>query len=296
MSSRSLARFRNLLAMSTASVLLAACSGQFWVNTLMPRWGYQRHADIAYGDLPRQKLDVYVPNKPAAGSPVVVFFYGGSWQEGNKDGYEFVGQALASRGITAVLPNYRLWPQVKFPAFVDDGAAAVAWTKNHIGAYKGDACHLFIAGHSAGAQIGALITMDGHYLANAGMSKHDVSGFIGMAGPYDFAPMTTPVFKKIFAPESNWPASQPINFAGSDDPPMLLLQGEADHTVKPGNTTNLAARVNASGGHAKVKMYPGVNHVMLLAPLAAVLRFKGDELDQIVDFVKQQVAHRQCSG
>lgn len=185
---------------------------------------------------------------------------------------------------------------MKFPAFVDDGAAAVAWTKNHIGAYDANACHLFVAGHSAGAQIAALIAMDGHYLANAGMSKQDLSGFVGMSGPYNFAPITTPVFKKIFAPKSNWPASQPINFAAGNNPPMLLLQGEADHTVEPSNTTDLARTVNASGGYAKVKMYPGVNHMMMLAPLAALLRFKGDQLDQISDFVNQEVADRPCSG
>lgn len=285
-----------LAVVSLLSGLMAACSGQFWVNTLMPRWGYQRHADIAYGDDARQKLDVYTPDKHAPGDPVVVFFYGGSWQEGNKDGYEFVGQALASRGITAVLPDYRLWPQVKFPAFVDDGAAAVAWTHKHIGDYGGNACHLFVAGHSAGAQIAGLLATNGAYLAAAGLSIHDLNGFIGMSGPYDFLPITGPVLKKIFAPKSNWPASQPINFVNGDEPPMLLLHGGADKTVLPKNTINLAARVNKSGGEAKVKIYPGVSHVMLLAPLAAVLRFKGDELEQIADFVKDQVADRPCSG
>ena len=109
--------------MSLVAGLLTACSGQFWVNTLTPPWGHARHADIAYGDLARQHLDIYSPSEPAPGRPVVVFFYGGSWQEGNKDGYRFVGQALASRGITAVIPDYRLYPQVTFPGFIEDGAA-----------------------------------------------------------------------------------------------------------------------------------------------------------------------------
>lgn len=296
MRSRRASIFLRLVVVSLLSGLMAACSGQFWVNTLIPRWGYQRHADIAYGDDDRQKLDVYAPDKPAAGHPVVVFFYGGSWQEGNKDGYQFVGQALASRGITAVLPDYRLWPQVKFPAFVDDGAAAMAWTRRHIGDYGGDACHLFVAGHSAGAQIAGLLATDGEYLSAVGLSIHDLNGFIGMSGPYDFLPIKDPVLKKIFAPKSNWPASQPINFVNGDEPPMLLLHGGADETVLPRNTTHMAARVRNNSGKAKTKIYPGVNHVMLIAPLAAVLRFKGDELDQIAAFVKKQVAERSCSG
>lgn len=282
--------------MSLLTGLLAACSGQFWVNTLVPRWGYARHADIAYGDQPRQTLDVYAPDKPAAGHPVVVFFYGGSWQTGNKNGYRFVGEALASRGITAVLPDYRLYPEVTFPAFIDDGAAAVAWTTQHIGAYGGNGCHLFVAGHSAGAQIAAMLATNKQYLADAGVSIHDLSGFIGMAGPYDFLPITDPTLQKIFAPKADWPASQPIHFVDGDEPPMLLMHGSADTTVLPKNTTNMAARVNESGGSAKVKIYPGVDHVMLIAPLAAALRFKGDELDRIADFVNLHVTDRPCSS
>lgn len=288
--------FLRLIVVSLLSSLMAACSGQFWVNTLIPPWGYQRHADIPYGHDNRQTLDVYVPDHPAAGHPVVVFFYGGSWQEGNKDGYRFVGQALASRGITAVLPDYRLWPQVKFDAFVDDGAAAVAWTHRHIGDYGGNACHLFVAGHSAGAQIAGLLATNGDYLSAVGLSIHDLNGFVGMSGPYDFLPIRDPVLQRIFAPKSHWPASQPIHFVDGDEPPMLLLHGGADETVLPRNTKNLAARVKDTGGDIKVKIYPGVNHVMLIAPLAAVLRFKGDELDQIADFVEQQVTERSCSG
>lgn len=276
--------------------LLAACSGQFWVNTLVPRWGYDRHSDIAYGDQPRQQLDIYTPDKPAAGRPVVVFFYGGSWQTGNKDGYRFVGEALASRGITAVLPDYRLYPQVKFPTFVDDGAAAVAWTRAHIADYGGNACHLFVAGHSAGAHIAAMLATNATYLDDAGASVRDLSGFIGLSGPYDFLPIKDPALQKIFAPKSAWPLTQPIHFVDGNEPPMLLLHGGADTTVLPKNTTNLAAKVNADGGSAKVKIYPGVNHVMLVAPLAAALRFKGDELDRIADFVNLQVTDRPCSA
>ncbi len=282
--------------MNLLSSLRAACSGQFWANTLVPRWGYVRHTDVAYGDQPRQTLDIYAPSTPAAGRPVVVFFYGGGWQTGRKDDYRFIGQALASRGITAVLPNYRLYPEVKFPAFVDDGAAAVAWTKRHIGTYGGRAGHLFVAGHSAGAHIAAMLATNASYLTNAKASTHDLSGLIGLAGPYDFLPIRGAALKRIFAPESEWPRTQPIHFVTGNEPPMLLLHGGADATVLPKNSTNMAARVNESGGSAKVKIYPGVGHGMLLAPLAATLRFKGDALDRIADFVNLHVSDRPCSA
>ena len=290
------ALFGRLAAMGLLTGLRAACSGQFWINALVPRWGYARHSNIAYGDQPLQKLDVYAPRRPAAGRPVVVFFYGGSWQTGNKNGYRFVGEALASRGITAVLPDYRLYPNVRFPAFIDDGAAAVAWTKRHIGAYGGNACHLFVAGHSAGAQIAAMLATNARYLADAGASIHDLSGFIGLSGPYDFLPITDPVLQKIFAPKLNGPNTQPIHFVNGDEPPMLLLHGGADTTVLPKNTTNMAARVRQACGSAEVKIYPGVNHVMLIAPLAWVLRLAGDELDRIADFVNLHIAERPCSA
>ncbi|WP_353248077.1 alpha/beta hydrolase [Salinisphaera sp. T31B1] len=273
--------------MSLLTVLASACSGQFWANTLTPPWGYDRHADIAYGPLDRQRLDVYVPHDKVADAPVVVFFYGGSWQTGSRQGYRFVGQALASRGLIAVIPDYRLYPPTTFPGFVEDGALATAWAYRHAADYGGDSAKLFVAGHSAGAHIAALLATDGHYLADTGLSIRDLAGFVGMAGPYDFLPITDPALKPIFAPESAWPSSQPIHFVDGDEPPMLLMHGSADKTVYPKNSRNLAQKVNDSGGSAILEIYPGVGHIGLIAPLAAPLRMTGSELDDFADFVKQ---------
>jgi len=283
---------RFLLGLSglVVSSLLAACSGQFWANALTPRWGYERHADIAYGDLERQTLDVYVPNEHAAGAPVVVFFYGGSWQSGDKNGYRFVGQALASRGFIAVLPDYRLYPGTTFPGFVEDGARAVAWAQNHAVDYGGDPTHLFVSGHSAGAHIAAMLATDGRYLNAAGSSITDLAGFVGMAGPYDFLPIRDPVLQEIFAPRSSWPESQPIEFVDGDEPPMLLMHGAADTTVYPKNSRNMAARINDVGGMAELEIYPKTSHIGLVAPLAAPLRLTGSELDDFAAFVKKVVS------
>jgi len=283
-----------IAVVSLLSGLMAACSGQFWVNSLTPRWGYDRHADIAYGDQDRQKLDVYVPEELAPGAPVVVFFYGGSWQTGDKSGYRFVGQALASRGFIAVLPDYRLYPPTRFPGFVEDGARAVAWARAHAGDYGGKACHLFVAGHSAGAHIGGMLAANGDYMADAGISVDDLAGFVGMAGPYDFLPIKDPVLQEIFAPESSWPQSQPINFVDGDEPPMLLMHGGDDHTVAIKNSRNMADRVNAAGGSAALEIYPGTGHIGLIAPLAAPLRFLGGQLDAIEKFVKERSADSSC--
>lgn len=276
-----------IVVVSLLSILTAACSGQFWANALTPRWGYDRHADIAYGDLDEQTLDVYVPNDVTAGAPIVVFFYGGSWQHGSRQGYRFVGQALASRGIVAVLPDYRLYPPTRFPGFVEDGARATAWAYRHAADYGANPEHLFVSGHSAGAHIAALLATDKHYLADAGISITDLAGFVGMSGPYDFLPIKDPVLQEIFAPRSSWPESQPINFVDGDEPPMLLMHGEADETVLPKNSRNLAQKINDSNGSAILKLYPGVTHIGMIAPFAAPLRLTGSQLDDFADFVKQ---------
>ena len=276
-----------LFLMLGALLGLAGCSGQALVNALTPRWGYDRHADIAYGDDPRQQLDVYVPHGKAAGAPVVVFFYGGSWQFGDKNGYRFVGQALASRGFIAVLPDYRLYPPTRFPGFVQDGAKAVAWAQSHAADYGGNASLLFVSGHSAGAHIAAMLATDSHYLAAAGSSIDDLSGFIGLSGPYDFLPIKDPALQTIFAPRAAWPRTQPIHFVNGDEPPMLLMHGDADETVYPKNSRNMARKVNASGGSAVLKIYPGVGHIGMIAPLAAPLRFYGSQLDDFAAFINE---------
>lgn len=271
---------------------LVGCSGQALVNALTPRWGYDRHADIAYGDLDRQALDVYVPHDKAAGAPVVVFFYGGSWQSGSKAGYRFVGQALASRGFIAVLPDYRLYPATRFPGFVEDGARAVAWAQAHAADYGGDASHLFVSGHSAGAHIAAMLATDGHYLADAGSSINDLAGFVGISGPYDFLPIKDPVLQTIFAPRERWPRTQPIHFVNGDEPPTLLMHGGADETVLPKNSRNFAGKINDSGGSAELKIYPGVDHVGMISPFAAPIRFTGSQLDDFAGFINDIILDR----
>lgn len=278
------------LAVMTVVSVLAGCSGQALVNGLTPSGDYTLSSDISYGDKSRQNLDVYVPKEKAAKAPVVVFFYGGRWEEGNKDGYKFVGQALSSRGFVTVIPNYRLYPQVKFPAFVQDGAKAVAWARAHATEYGADPDKLVVMGHSAGGQIAALLALDGEYLQAVGGSRTWLAGMVGLAGPYDFLPLKEADLQDMFGPPSHYPASQPINFVDGKNPPLLLLHGLADKTVYPKNARNLAKAVAAKGGQVAIKLYPGVTHIRLIANLAAPIRFfglGGTELDDISAFIDQ---------
>jgi acetyl esterase/lipase len=121
-------------------ILIASpgCTRFDLLNATVPSCSYTCTRDIAYGDQPRQKLDVYRPKHAAVPAAVVVFFYGGDWQTGGKGDYSFAAEALTSRGFVAVLPDYRLYPVVRFPAFVKDGASAVRWVRDNISGFGGD--------------------------------------------------------------------------------------------------------------------------------------------------------------
>jgi acetyl esterase/lipase len=270
-----------------ASLLAAACSPVGLLNAMAPNDGIVREADIAYGPLARQHLDVYAPAPPAAAArsyPVIVFFYGGGWEDGDRAIYRFVGQTLAACGVVTVIPDYRVYPEVTFPAFMEDAARAVAWTREHIGTLGGDPARMFLMGHSAGAQIATLLALDRDYLRAVGASA-PVAGVIGLAGPYDFLPLESATLKAIFGPESEWARSQPIAYVEPGAPPMLLLTGSADTTVDPGNTQRLAARSRAAGNAVTATVYPQIGHEMLIGALTRPLTFLAPVRRDVLEFV-----------
>lgn len=259
-----------------ALVMTAACSPVKALNAVIPDSGYQLTEGIGYGALPRQKLDIYVPKKTATTAskplPVVVFFYGGSWDSGERGNYKFVGEAMSSQGFIAVVPDYRVYPDVLFPAFMEDPARAVKWAKEHAAEFGGDPGRIFLAGHSAGAHIAAMLVLDDEFLAAQHLKPADVAGMVGLAGPYDFLPLTSEHLKTIFGPEEQRAKSQPINYVTGNNPPMLLLVGTKDNTVWPKNTYNLAAKIRAKGGPVEVKEFAGYSHIDMAAKLARPIR------------------------
>lgn len=291
---------RRLLTLTAAFALaaLGGCSAAGVLNAAVSHKNFHIEQGLAYGDTPRQKLDVYVPaaDAPRAasahGRPIVVFFYGGSWQTGSRSNYLFVGAALASRGFVAVVPDYRTWPETVFPGFIEDAAAAVRWARDHADEFGGDPSRIFLMGHSAGAHIVMLLATDARYLAAQQMSKSDLSGVIGLAGPYDFLPLHDATLEEIF-PRGLRAASQPINFVKGDEPPMFLAAGRRDTTVDPGNTDRFAARLRAAGdADVEVKHYPRVGHALLVGAFAAPLRGFAPVLDDASAFIDEQVANQ----
>lgn len=241
--------------------------------------------DLAYGSLDRQRFDLYVPPDLTPEAPLLIFFYGGAWTFGDKDLYQALGQTFAKENMVVAIPNYRLYPDVTFPHFVEDGAKSVAAILKEVEAKFGKTHPLFLMGHSAGAHIATLLALDAHYLKNEGIDTAQIKGAIGLSGPYDFLPLHEKVYKLIF-PENVREAGQPIRFARADAPPLLLLTGLDDNVVKPRNTTSLADAVKAKGGTAEVKTYEGHAHTATLFGLAEKWPMKMPPTRQaVLDFI-----------
>jgi acetyl esterase/lipase len=287
-------RRRTLLALGLASAgaiaSLAACSPLRILNTLTPADGVAITRDEAYGPDPANRLDVYAPRQGRGPFPVVVFFYGGSWQNGQREDYFFAGASLASRGFVAVLPDYRKYPQVVFPGFLEDGALAVAWAKRNAARFGGDPSRVFLMGHSAGAHIAAMLSLDSRYLGAQGLDPKDLAGLVGLAGPYDFLPLRDPVLKTIFAPESTIARTQPITFVTPGAPRAFLATGADDTTVNPRNTANLAAKLRAAGASVREKRYEGLNHYTLIGALGEPLRSRNPVFEDVIAFLQEASA------
>lgn len=264
-----------LLGCVAALLLLVNFGGAALLNLLSSSDVYEAEIGIAYGDSSRQVLDVYTPKEAGGPSPVVVFFYGGGWESGDRADYAFVASSLAREGYTVVIPDYRVYPEVTYPAFVEDAAAAVAWVQAHIASRGGDPGRVAVGGHSAGGYLAAMVAFAPDPLRAAGGNREGLSGMFGIAGAYDFLPFDEgSVLHEIF-PEPLQRESQPVNRIedGTVLAPAFLLHGKDDQTVWLRNTENLAARLIEAGGDVGMITYPNASHRRIIAGLAPGLDF-----------------------
>jgi acetyl esterase/lipase len=251
--------------------------------------------DVPYAKGARRMLDICRP-RTAVAAPVVVFFYGGGWRSGNKRLYRYVARALARRGYVAVLPDYRIYPEVRYPDFLDDGAGAVRWAKDNVAAFGGDPQRIFLMGHSAGAHIAAMLAVDPVWLRKTGLVPgRDIAGLIGLAGPYDFLPLRDEMLKIIFGGADRL-ETQPICHVAPGAPPALLLTGDADDVVDPGNSTRFAERLRAAGNDATAVIYPRVGHYNIVAALALFLPFFAPVLRDADAFIARTLRSRRAQA
>lgn len=241
----------------------------------------------AYGPLARHKLDVWVPAKtPATPLPVIVFFYGGGWVSGDRGDYGFAGRAFAAQGFVTIVADYRLVPEVRFPAFLQDGALAIKWARDHVALYGGDPKRISLAGHSAGAYQAAMLTLDPHYLRDVGVDPRIVRSAALLATPADFYPFTEIRGRDALGA---WPRpleTQPISFARADAPPMLLMHGTIDTVVRPYNSERLSAKLKALGAPVELRLYQGKSHTDLIKSLSPTFRGATPALADSVAFLR----------
>ncbi|MBV0934712.1 alpha/beta hydrolase [Marinobacterium weihaiense] len=275
------------LLLSVGALLLSGCTqlGLTLANFPAKFSDIDTTRDWAFGPEPRQRLDIYRPPE-ARDAPVLVFFYGGRWTEGAKSMYPFVGEAFARQGYVTVIADHRQYPQVRFPVFVEDAARALAWVHDHIDRFGGSPDRIHVAGHSSGAHIGALVLADARYLAAYGKQPGMVRAFAGLAGPYDFEPEEADL-QAMFGPPERYPLMQATTFIDGDEPPMLLLWGEADRLVGARNHTRLAQAVTARGGQVHTRTYANLDHVGIVASLTWFLRERRPVMRDVLSFFAQ---------
>lgn len=282
-----------LLAAIALLGLLAACSPVTALNALTPSSSSSVQHGVPYGPGPRRMLDVYKPEgkAPDGGWPVAVFFYGGSWNNGERKDYAFVGEALASRGILTIVPDYRLYPEVRYPDFLTDSAEAAAWSLDNAARLGGNPRRVFVMGHSSGAYNAAMLALDDRWLQAAKHTPRELAGFIGLAGPYDFLPIVNPDVKPVFFHPDYPKGSQPMDYPGPSSPRSFLGAANSDSLVEPKrNTISLAVRLETAGVPVTLKLYDRVNHVTLVGAFSLPLRWLAPVLDDVDAFVKDPKA------
>ena len=248
--------------------------------------GVRKHENVAYADGDRKKLDIYRPEKADGPAPVVMFIYGGGWRAGDKFEYDFVGRAFAANGYVAVIPDYRKFPEVTYPEFLQDNAAAIKWIEDNIVGYGGDTKRFFLAGHSAGAYNSVMLALDGSYLREYGVTM-SIRAVAGISGPYNFYPFEYGEVRETFGVAPNPEGTQPVNLVTADAPPMLLASGTTDPIVRVENSQALAQRLKAQGVWVTEKYYDGFGHMEPVIALGAMWRWRMPVLADTLEFLQR---------
>lgn len=257
-----------------------------WLNLLLPsdRRVGRIVKDIQFGPDARHSLDVYCP-VDAENAPVLLFIYGGGWHSGQKSDYRFAGRAFAAAGFVTIIADYRLVPDVHYPAFLEDAGLALHWIDAHATAFGGDRDRLFLMGHSAGAYNAMMMGLDGARYGAPELSGR-LKGVVGLSGPFDFHPFDVQAAIDAFSQAPEPELTQPINLVGADVAPLFLVHGEKDTTCLPRNTQVLAEKVEAVGGAVETRYYDNLAHAGVLLALFKWLRWRAPVYADVVRFMR----------
>lgn len=247
-------------------------------------------ADTRFGPDPAQKLEMFLPQGAKGTLPIVLFIHGGSWASGDPRDYRFIARTLCAKGYAVVLAGYRLYPQARYPAMLEDGAAALRWVHDNAARYRGDPSRIALMGHSAGAYNVAMLTLDPQWLRGVGLDDGAIRGTVALAGPFDFLPFDTDATIDSFGNAPDPAMTQPINFVRRDAPPILLVTGDADTRVKPRNSQALARRLTEAGAPNTPVLLKGVTHEGIIMQFAKPFSRDTRAMDAVLPFLAKVTA------
>ncbi len=270
------------LATATRAVLSGDILKLFNVVACKEASSHRVAEGVAYGPNPRQRYDVYAPKGIVQRLPVIVFYYGGGWNSGARGDYAWVGRALAAQGYIVAVPDYRVVPEVVYPAFLEDCALALSHFAKAARHYGGDAARLAVIGHSAGAYNAMMLAL-APFLAVEGVT---IRAAVGLAGPYDFLPFDVPESIDAFSQWHRPEETQPITHVRKVETKFLLLHSHADRVVYDKNPLALHQHLRATGNAVTLTFYDGISHQDVAAALSLPFRWKAPVLKDVIAFLQ----------
>ena len=277
-----------LIVGSLAALVACGTNGALGtLNVIASTAGLSVKTDQRYGPDARNVLDVYRPEgsaQPNASAPMLLFIHGGSWTNGSKDDYKFVGESFARAGYVTAVMNYRLAPVNRYPAYVQDAAQALKYLRDHAAELGGNPGALYVMGHSAGAFNAVEMVDNARWLAEVGVPISAVKAVVGVAGPYSYDYRTLPSANAF--PEGSNPADiMPSYHVRKDAPPHRLLVAGDDQVVEAPNAVKMEAALKAAGVPVTRTVLPRLDHYTIVGSLARSLSFLGNTRQDALEFM-----------
>ncbi len=279
--------FPLLIVGSLAALVACGTNGVLGtLNAVASTAGLNVSTDQRYGPDARNVLDVYRPegSRADATAPMLLFIHGGSWTNGSKNDYKFVGESFARAGYVTAVMNYRLAPVNRYPAYIQDAAQALKYLRVHAPELGGNPDALYVMGHSAGAFNAVELVDNARWLTEAGVPISAVKAVVGVAGPYDYDYRPLPSANAF--PEGSNPADiMPSYHVRRDAPPHLLLVAGDDQVVEPPNAVKMEAALKAAGVPVTRTVLPRLDHYTIVGSLARSLSFLGNTRQDALEFM-----------
>jgi acetyl esterase/lipase len=261
------------------------------VSRQVPEPAASVEADLAYGEGEQQKLDLYLPARKDF--VTLVFVYGGGWHTGSRKSVTPVGKTFQELGYGCALLSHRLSPQDKFPAQIEDVAAAFAWVKAKIAAKGGDPKRVWLVGHSSGAHLCLLLAADAKYLKPHKLSPADIAGVIGLSPPVDLEPRKdgkgfgdallagrgADVFSRDTAVMKE---ASPLRHVSRDLPRTLLIVGDRDFPMLEADAKAFVEKAQTVKASATLFVAKDCDH---LGVVKSLLGDKEPVLEQVLAFL-----------